>query len=110
MSTPTSEQRTPKCTAAQRKAKQQELATKRQQQMAVLNGVVVPAAFKMPEACAYLGGLSQSTLRRMVDRRLIEPNRSTRHWIFLRSDLDRLLEEGKLGGRKTGAANGDCEH
>jgi Helix-turn-helix domain len=58
-----------------------------------INGVP-PAALKMPEARAYLGGLSVPTMHRLVERGLLRPNRSTRHLIFLRSELDRFLEAG----------------
>jgi hypothetical protein len=59
-----------------------------------LTNGVLPAALKMPEARAYLGGLSVPTMHRLVERGLLRPNRSTRHLIFLRSELDRFLEAG----------------
>ena len=52
---------------------------------------VEPAAYKLAEACQYLGGLSQITVRRLVERGLLRPNRSLRHLIFARGELDRFL-------------------
>ena len=52
---------------------------------------IEPAAYKLPEACQYLGGLSQITVRRLVNRGLLRPNRAVRHLIFSRVELDRFL-------------------
>lgn len=52
-----------------------------------------PAAFKIDGACRYLC-LSRPSLYRLVARGLLKANRSTRHYIFLRSELDRFLRDG----------------
>jgi hypothetical protein len=54
----------------------------------------LPAALKMTAARSYLGGLSVPTMHRLVQRGLLRPNKSTRHLIFLRSELDRFLKDG----------------
>jgi len=51
-------------------------------------------AFKLKAAASYLGGLSVPTMHRLIARGLLRPNRSTRHLIFLRSELDRFLRDG----------------
>jgi hypothetical protein len=53
-----------------------------------------PAALKMREARAYLGGLSVPTMHRLVKRGLLRPNRSTRYLIFARAELDRWIRDG----------------
>ena len=55
---------------------------------------VLPAAFKMREARAYLGGLAVPTMHRLVKRGLLRPNRSTRYLIFARSELDTFIRDG----------------
>lgn len=55
---------------------------------------IEPAAFKLPGACQYLGGLSQVTVRRLVEKGLLRPNRAVRHLIFSRAELDRFLAAG----------------
>jgi len=54
----------------------------------------LPAALKMAEARSYLGGLSVPTIHRLVKRGLLRPNKSTRHLIFMRTELDRFLRDG----------------
>ena len=54
---------------------------------------VQPGAYKLAEACQYLGGLSQITVRRLVERGLLRPCRATRHLLFSVSELDRFLAE-----------------
>jgi hypothetical protein len=39
----------------------------------------MPAALKLREARAYLGGLSVPTIHRLVRRGLLRPNKFTRH-------------------------------
>jgi hypothetical protein len=51
-------------------------------------------AFKLKPAASYLGGLSVPTMHRLIARGLLRPNRSTRHLLFLRSELDRFLRDG----------------
>jgi hypothetical protein len=55
-----------------------------------------PAALKYPEACRYLGGIHEATLRRMVERGLIRPNKMLRHVLFPVAELNRVLQEGML--------------
>ncbi len=53
-------------------------------------------ALKVREACLYLGGIHPATLRRLVARGLIRPNRMLRHVLFPISELNRVLEEGMV--------------
>jgi excisionase family DNA binding protein len=53
-----------------------------------------PGAFKLKPAASYLS-VSEPTLRRLVDRGLIKPNRALRHLIFSRAELDRFLSSGQ---------------
>jgi len=52
---------------------------------------VSPGALKLKAACAYLGGLSEITLRRLIKRGLIKRNHSLRHVLIAKSELDRFL-------------------
>jgi excisionase family DNA binding protein len=49
-----------------------------------------PGAFKLKPAATYLS-VSEPTLRRLVGRGLIKPNRALRHLLFTKSELDRFL-------------------
>ena len=51
-------------------------------------------AFKMREACQYIGGIHSATMRRLIERGLIIPNRKLRHLTFSIAELDRFLTEG----------------
>ncbi len=51
--------------------------------------------FKLKPAAEYLGGLSVSTMHRLIQRGLLRPNRSLRHLIFSREELDRFLRAGQ---------------
>jgi hypothetical protein len=53
-------------------------------------------ALKMREARAYIGGVSIPTMYRLCARKLIRPNRSTRHLIFEIRELDRFLRDGQV--------------
>jgi hypothetical protein len=55
-----------------------------------------PAALKYPEACRYLGGIHQATLRRMVARGLVRPNKMLRTVLFPVEELQRVLREGMV--------------
>ena len=55
---------------------------------------ITPAALKLSAACAYLGGIKPVSMRRLVARGLIKPNRALRHLIFPVAELDRFLREG----------------
>jgi len=52
-------------------------------------------ALKLKNAAKYLGGVSQITVRRLIDRGLIKPNRALRHSLIPVSELDRFLAEGR---------------
>ena len=54
---------------------------------------ISPGALKLKEACQYLGGLSVPTMHRLIERGLLRPNRSLRHLLFPKSELDRFLRE-----------------
>jgi len=49
------------------------------------------AALKLKESCQYLGGISEITLRRLISRGLIKPNRAIRHILIPIAELDRFL-------------------
>jgi excisionase family DNA binding protein len=49
---------------------------------------------KIKDACIYLGGVSEITVRRLIARGLIKPNRSIRHILIPVAELDRFLAEG----------------
>lgn len=51
---------------------------------------VPPQGLKLADAAAYLG-LSQVTVRRLVQRGEIKPVRAVRHLLFARSTLDQFL-------------------
>ena len=48
-------------------------------------------AYKLREACEYLGGLSPVSVRRLIDRGLIRRNLALRHIIIAKTELDRFL-------------------
>jgi excisionase family DNA binding protein len=52
-------------------------------------------ALKLQDACNYLGGVSQITVRRLIKRGLIKPNRCLRHLLIPVSELDRFLAQGQ---------------
>jgi excisionase family DNA binding protein len=49
-------------------------------------------ALKLKDAAQYLGGVSTVTVRRLIKRGLIKPNRSLRHVLIPVAELDRFLE------------------
>jgi hypothetical protein len=51
-------------------------------------------AFKLKRAARYIGNVSMPTMRRLIDRGLVRPNRSLRHLTVPRAELDRFLMEG----------------
>jgi Helix-turn-helix domain len=55
---------------------------------------VKQGALKLKEACRYLGGISPSSLRRLIDRQLLKPNRALRHILIPVSELDRFIKTG----------------
>ena len=48
-------------------------------------------ALKLKAAAEYLGGVSTITVRRLIKRGLIKPNRALRHVLIPVTELDRFL-------------------
>ena len=48
-------------------------------------------ALKLKDAADYLGGVSPITLRRLIKRGLIKPNRALRHVLIPIAELDRFI-------------------
>lgn len=48
-------------------------------------------ALKLKDAAQYLGGVSTITVRRLIQRGLIKPNRTLRHILIPVAELDRFL-------------------
>jgi excisionase family DNA binding protein len=55
-----------------------------------------PAALKLKDAAQYLGGVSQITVRRLIKRGLIKPNRALRHILIPVAELDRFINSGGI--------------
>ena len=55
-------------------------------------GGVPRGALKLKQAAEYLG-LSEITVRRLVERGLLKANRATRHLLFSLEELDRFLAD-----------------
>ena len=53
---------------------------------------ITPRALKLKDACKYIGGVSEVTMRRLIDRGVIKPNRSLRHLLIPITELDKFLE------------------
>jgi excisionase family DNA binding protein len=51
-------------------------------------------ALKIKDAAQYLGGVSTITVRRLIQRGLIKPNRGLRHILIPVSELDRFIQQG----------------
>ena len=49
-------------------------------------------ALKVKDAAKYLGGISTTTVRRLINRGLIQPNRALRHILIPVEELDRFLQ------------------
>jgi excisionase family DNA binding protein len=65
--------------------------------MKAIREKTIPAArgaLKLKDAAKYLGGISQITVRRLINRGLIKPNRALRHLLIPVSELDRFIEGG----------------
>jgi hypothetical protein len=56
---------------------------------------VTQRALKLKDACEYLGGISPASVRRLIKRNLLTPNRALRHLLIPVSELDRFLEAGR---------------
>lgn len=52
-------------------------------------------ALKIKDAAQYLGGISHITVRRLIKRGLLKPNRALRHILISVEELDRFLAEGR---------------
>jgi len=52
-------------------------------------------ALKIREAAEYLGGISSTTVRRLIRRGLIRPNLVLRHILIPVEELDRFLALGR---------------
>ena len=52
-------------------------------------------ALKIKDAAEYLGGVSHITVRSLIKRGLIKPNRALRHILISIAELDRFLAEGQ---------------
>jgi hypothetical protein len=67
---------------------------KTQRTISVTSSNSVPVnqgALKLKDACRYLGDISSSSLRRLIDRGLLKPNRALRHILIPVAELDRFL-------------------
>jgi hypothetical protein len=51
-------------------------------------------ALKLKDACCYLERDFTSSVRRLIDRKLLKPNRALRHLLIPVAELDRFLTEG----------------
>ena len=54
---------------------------------------IQPGGFKIRDACKYVSGISEITMRRLIAAKKIKPNRQLRHLLFPRAELDRFLNE-----------------
>jgi excisionase family DNA binding protein len=52
-------------------------------------------ALKVKDAAQYLGGVSTITVRRLIERGFIKPNRALRHILIPIAELDRFLAGGQ---------------
>jgi hypothetical protein len=52
-------------------------------------------ALKLKAAAEYLGGVSPITVRRLIERGLIKPNRALRHLLIPVAELDRFIAGGQ---------------
>jgi excisionase family DNA binding protein len=57
---------------------------------------VKQGSLKLKEACKYLGGISPSSVRRLIARGLLRPIRALRHILIPISELDRFIKTGGL--------------
>jgi excisionase family DNA binding protein len=62
---------------------------------AVLSPPPLVGALKLWQAAEYLS-VSPLTVRRLIERGLIRPNRATRHVLISIRELDRFLAEGQI--------------
>ena len=55
------------------------------------NNTAPSGALKLKDAASYIGGVSPITVRRLIKRGLIKPNRSLRHILIPISELERFV-------------------
>jgi predicted urease superfamily metal-dependent hydrolase len=79
--------------AAAKRAKQK---APKQSKIVNIDTPVAKGALKMRDACAYLGGIHPATLRRLIERGLIRPNKVFRHLLFPVDELNRVIKEGMI--------------
>ena len=60
----------------------------------MLINTVPKGALKLKDAAEYLGGVSPMSVRRLIKRGLLKPNRTLRHILIPVSELQRFLESG----------------
>ena len=53
-------------------------------------------ALKLKDSCAYLGGISPSSVRRLIERGLLKPNRALRHILIPIAELNHFINSGGL--------------
>jgi len=58
------------------------------------NNTAPIGALKIKDAARYLGGVSTITVRRLIARGLIKPNRALRHILIAVPELERFLAGG----------------
>jgi hypothetical protein len=51
-------------------------------------------ALKLKDAALYLGDISPTTVRRLIKRGLLRPNRALRHLLIPVAELDRFIGSG----------------
>ncbi len=62
---------------------------------ATMNATPAPVgALKLKDAARYLGGVSQTSVRRLIQRGLLKPNRALRHVLIPVAELDRFIRDG----------------
>jgi excisionase family DNA binding protein len=69
--------------------------TKDTKQPPVVGRTLNQGALKLKDACEYLGGISPITVRRLIKRKQLRPNRTLRHILIPVAELDRFLVEGQ---------------
>ena len=56
-----------------------------------MNNTAPVGALKIKDAAQYLGGVSTITVRRLIKRGMIKPNRALRHLLIPLAELDRFI-------------------
>jgi hypothetical protein len=55
--------------------------------------IIEPQAFKLEDACKYLGGISASSVRRLVAKKKLKRLMEFRHLVITKSSCDKFLQE-----------------